>query len=286
MIIWISSYPKSGNTWLRSFIASLLYSKDGNASLDNLHYIDSYPLRKHFKNYLNDFYNFNLIKKNWIISQELINHKDNKVKFLKTHHINCKIGEDEFTNKKNTLGALYIVRDPRNVITSIKYHFSLKNYDEALDMLLNKNHTIGIPEKNSSDPEEDNNITTFISSWATNYNSWKNTKDNFMLIRYEDLIDENKKEFFKIAKYLEKIFNISIDDQKIKKAIKSNSFENLKKLENIHGFDEQISDKITQKNKNFFYLGKKNRWQDLLDKKYVDKIEKEFKVEMKELNYI
>ena len=50
---------------------------------------------------------------------------DNKIKFIKTHHVNCKIGTDSFTNLDNAKGVIYIVRDPRNVVTSIKNHFSL-----------------------------------------------------------------------------------------------------------------------------------------------------------------
>ena len=54
MIIWLASYPKSGNTWVRSFIVSLLYSEDNKANLNNLSFIPQYPLRSHFKNLVND----------------------------------------------------------------------------------------------------------------------------------------------------------------------------------------------------------------------------------------
>ena len=50
MIIWLASYPKSGNTWVRSFIASILFSPDGEASFDILEKIDQFPSRKYFKN--------------------------------------------------------------------------------------------------------------------------------------------------------------------------------------------------------------------------------------------
>ena len=63
MIIWLASYPKSGNTWVRSIISSLLYSKDGNHSFDQLNYIDQYPVKKYFKNLINDFYDLQKIKK-------------------------------------------------------------------------------------------------------------------------------------------------------------------------------------------------------------------------------
>ena len=53
-----------------------------------------------------------------------INH-DNKLYFLKTHHANIKIENYSFTNRDNTIGTIYIVRDPRNIISSISNHFGL-----------------------------------------------------------------------------------------------------------------------------------------------------------------
>ena len=116
MIIWLASYPKSGNTWVRSFISSILFSKDGEASFGDLEKIKQYPSKKYFKNLVNNLQDINEVKKNWITSQDIIN-LDNKIKFLKTHHINCKIGNDEFTNKNycyknNTMGILCTLGSP------------------------------------------------------------------------------------------------------------------------------------------------------------------------------
>ena len=92
MIIWLASYPKSGNTWVRAIISSILYSKDGKHNFSQLDFIDQYPVKKYFKNLINDFYNLDEIKKNWITSQNLIN-TDGKIRFLKTHHIYCEFGK-------------------------------------------------------------------------------------------------------------------------------------------------------------------------------------------------
>ena len=46
----------------------------------------------------------------------------------------CKINEKPFTDSKNTLGAVYILRDPRNLITSLSNHFQL-NLEESLDFM-------------------------------------------------------------------------------------------------------------------------------------------------------
>ena len=77
MIIWLASYPKSGNTWVRSFISSILFSKDGEANFDDLEKIKQYPSKKYFKNLVNNLQYINEVKKNWITSQDIIN-LDNK----------------------------------------------------------------------------------------------------------------------------------------------------------------------------------------------------------------
>ena len=81
MIVWLASYPKSGNTWVRSFIHSLLFSEDGNPNLDELHQIKQYPSKFHFDNLVNNFQSIEQIKSNWITSQEAIN-LSNKITLL------------------------------------------------------------------------------------------------------------------------------------------------------------------------------------------------------------
>ena len=69
MIIWLASYPKSGNTWVRAFVSSLLFKKNNNNSLDNMKQIHAYPLTKDFYNLLNNFDNLNNISECWEKSQ-------------------------------------------------------------------------------------------------------------------------------------------------------------------------------------------------------------------------
>ena len=135
MIIWLASYPKSGNTWVRSFLTSLLYNKNNEADLKSLAHIQQYPLRSHFANLVSDIDNLSELSSNWILSQKIIN-QDKKIKFFKTHHALCKYGDSFFTNGEVSLGAVHIVRDPRNVISSILYHYSKKNYEDAKNFLM------------------------------------------------------------------------------------------------------------------------------------------------------
>ena len=126
MIIWLASYPKSGNTWVRSFLNSLLFTKDGNANLQTIKNIYQFPVRSQFGNLIHDqnkIDNLKLLSENWIPIQKKLN-EDKKIRFIKTHHALCKVEGNSFTDSDNTHGVIYIVRDPRNVITSIKHHYS------------------------------------------------------------------------------------------------------------------------------------------------------------------
>ena len=226
----------------------------------------------------------NEISSNWNKSQKIIN-KDGKIKFFKTHHALIKIGNKNFTNYETSLGAIHIVRDPRNIISSVLYHYSKKNYFEAKEFMFNENKTLG-KKFNPISPGVNREMFTIITSWKTHYNSWKNFKKNYLLIKYENLISEPNKEFHKIAKYLSDLMNLKIDSKKIDFAIKSNDFESLKKFEQKDGFKEAIKDEASGEIKKFFNLGPNNNWEDLLDSKIKEDIETKFKREMEELNYL
>ena len=74
MIIWIASYPKSGNTWIRSIISLLLFSKDGiMQNFDLLNSIEQYPVRRHFLDLVKNYNDPIEIQKQWIPSQKIIN---------------------------------------------------------------------------------------------------------------------------------------------------------------------------------------------------------------------
>ena len=284
MIIWIASYPKSGNTWLRAFITSLLY-KDKNLNvLNKLKQIHAYPLSKDFYNLLDNFENFKNISENWEKSQSILN-LDKKIKFLKTHHILCSINGKFFTNYKNSLGVIYIVRDPRNVIISLKHHYSFKNYDEALKFMLDKHRFSGKMGKKETFTRE-TEFPTYISNWHNHYNSWKNFKKNYLLIKYEDLIKNPKANFKEVTKYLSKLLKIKIDEEDLDDAILKSSFKNLKQSEEKFGFSEAAPDKITNRKKKFFNLGPDNMWEEDLPVNIRKKIESTFNEEMKELNYL
>ena len=282
MIFWIASYPKSGNTWLRSLLTAYYFSKKGNFDQNLLSTIKQFPRKEFFKNF---DYNSKVVtdtSRFWIPAQDEIN-LDNNLKFFKTHNILGSINGNNFTNKKNTVGAIYIVRDPRNVITSFKNHydFTLK---EAYEAMTNQNYYI-----HQSQELNDFGDFQLISSWEKNYQSWK--KQNIFetkIIRYEDLLEETYYTFNEIINFINKVCNLKnkFDKDKARNSIRTTNFSKLKNMEKKEGFIESVSSKIDKKKIPFFHLGADNDWKKILSVDYQNKIKTQFIESMKELNYV
>tara|TARA_X000000368_G_scaffold412326_1_gene398540 strand:+ start:647 stop:1504 length:858 start_codon:yes stop_codon:yes gene_type:complete len=278
MIIWISSYPKSGNTYIRSFLAAYYYSNNGKFQFDDLLKMEQFPNLKYSKFKTKSMEE---TSKNWIYNQKSFFDKE-KLNFVKTHNTLVEYKGNKFTTKNETLAAIYIVRDPRNLITSFVNHYSL-TYEQAINFMIDENSSL--IEKTA---DGDHSSFTYINTWSNHYKSWKNNKEfKTLFIKYEDL--ENKKEetFLTIINFLNNVNNNSekIDDKKFKNSIKSTNFVNLKNKEKTEGFYESVVSKKTGKKINFFNLGFNNRWEKILDRNTINKMNDIFKSDLEQLGY-
>ena len=280
MIIWLASYPKSGNTWVRSIISSLLYSDDGDFNFELIKKIKQFPEKKYFKELISDFGNFEEIKRNWITVQDSIN-LDNQIKILKTHQGKYTVGKDSFTNSQNTLAKIYIVRDPRTLVSSISNHYTL-SLNEACNFLMTP-QIIG----NSKRWEENQiGMKCLLGKWNDHYRSWTRNKNDLLLIKYEDLVQNPNNELEKIVNFLKNYLNIETNINKNKKILESTSFKNLKQMERKGLFKENVLNKKNNNKVNFFHLGPANNWKETLNEDDKNKIEKNFYEEMTELKYL
>ena len=283
MIIWLASYPKSGNTYVRAFLSAYYFSENGQFDFSQISNIEQFPHEKFLKKKVNSI---SEASKQWMPTQREIN-KDKKIKFFKTHSFLGNYQGNEFTSPETTLGAIYIVRDPRNVLTSLKNHYSFDD-DKALKMITDK--TRSLMSNNGSYAS-----LTFISSWAENYLSWfGNNQFRKLFVRYEDLIINKYETFRDIIVFTNTLMNRveGVDKSKLQKAIETTNFNVLKKKEISETFDGSESSfkswrKFHSENKNlFFNLGPENNWKKILNLKIQKKIEDNFKNEMSKLNYI
>ncbi|WP_435088350.1 sulfotransferase domain-containing protein [Candidatus Pelagibacter bacterium nBUS_29] len=272
MIIWLASYPKSGNTMLRSMLSAYLFSNDGIFNFELLYNIKQFPNDSFLKKLGIKDGDINSIIKNSIKAQELFNNK-NSIGFVKTHNMLFNFEKKyPFTNFDHSLGAIYIVRDPRNLVLSYARHL-----DRPIEEIV-KFVTLGKGNKND-----------LMGNWAENYSSWKafEKHNKYLLIKYEDLIENPKKNLVKIIEFIFSLTNrkLILNMNKIKNVIETTTLDNLKNLEKNNNFQESVKDNAGKKI-NFFDQGGQRNWSKSLNKNLIDQIEKSFKREMVELGYI
>tara|TARA_B100001027_G_scaffold197458_1_gene154946 strand:- start:78 stop:926 length:849 start_codon:yes stop_codon:yes gene_type:complete len=280
MIIWLASYPKSGNTWLRSLLSSYYFSSNGEFNFELLKKIDQFPSVNYFKNDKNLYLKPEDTAEKWLDKQAEIN-RQKKLRIFKTHNAICKINGYRFTDSKNTLGGIYIVRDPRNVITSLANHYQITTVEA---------HNFMKDSKKAIIEKKGNRYLGFTAlfSWDLHIDSWINYK-NFpiLVIRYEDLQSETFKTLKKVINFINHIskskenFNLS----KAKESIKSCEFEKLKKMEEKNGFQEAVFKKNKSERIKFFNLGKENNYKNLLDINLITQMNETYKQKLLKFNY-
>jgi hypothetical protein len=287
MIIWLASYPKSGNTLLRSMISAYFFTQDGNFNFKTLNNINQFPDFKLFENYGINTSDHMEIVKNYINVQRQINTKDkNSIRFIKTHSGLRSINGYPFTDLNNSLGAIYIVRDPRSVAKSYANHnqMSLKR---ASDRMLEDKATLGGLKNPINEADK---ILTHMGSWSSNYESWKVFKkyNRYLLIKYEDMINDKEKTFITILKFIHKLLDLkfSINDDKLKNILKTTSFEYMQKVEKNFGFEESVKTKKDGEKNTFFKYGPKINTPETLPAEIKKKLEVSLKKEMEELGYL
>ena len=192
----------------------------------------------------------------------------------------CKLKIDKkdymFTDTTNSIGVIHVVRDPRNIVSSVKNHFNHDDINKSIDMIKYEHTWTGF---------KNNDVPQLLSSWNNHYNSWKRFPKNYILIKYENLIKDTKSEIERLISFLSPFFKITVNENDINSIIKNTSFKNLSELEKNGKFKENSFDKSGQENK-FFYLGPKNNWKNILEEKNANLINFYFEKEMKELGYL
>ena len=276
-IIFIASYPKSGNTWLRLIVCCLLYLKEKKIDLKILNNIGLFSKSDNFEFFNDKKYqkngnlDFNWIISKWIKSQKIINKTSAKNIFFKTHNVQGLVNNHFFTDETTCLGFIYIVRDPRDVAVSLAKHMGI-NYDDAINEML----------FNSKRMTSHKKVNEFVSTWKNNVSSWMQYKKvNSLILKYEDLINHEIESIEKISKFISNITNLKFDfsKNKIIEISKLINFKNLQNIEKDKGFIESSC------HSKFFREGSSGSWKNKLKKKQYKLIERELYKEMGHLSY-
>ncbi len=281
-ILWIASYPKSGNTLVRSIISSLIYSKDGIFNFPILENLKQFDINFYFEfiKEINqeDYKNLNrleVVSKYWELAQKHSYQKENRYIF-KTHAANLMFKNFKYTDENRTLGLIYILRDPRDITVSYS-KFRRESIDSTINLIKNKNAVL----YNSQ-----NKIIVPLSSWDVHIESWNLLKVPKYIVRYEDIINNREKFLIELINFLQNKLkiNLIVNEEKISNILKTTSFDQLQKNESKTGYYafNHIKDKEWQ----FFRKGIAGQWKQDLSSEQVSKINNLFNSSMKKFGYI
>ncbi|MFM6947698.1 MAG: sulfotransferase domain-containing protein [Aquirufa sp.] len=279
-IIWLASYPKSGNTWFRSFLTAL---KSENEAIDinDLKTDGIFSTKEHIEHIL-DLESDYLLPHEVVLYQKIswnfLAEKAKRKLFVKIHdafdysdyHPDLSI-----VPEKQTFKAVYFVRHPYDVVPSLANHF-VKDMDKSIDFINNTTSALA-DVKYKKRLEVANQFYQHLDTWNNHVKSWlERPQFPVLFIRYEDMKLHPFETFKKAIQFME----IDFSDEQIQNALEMTKFENLRKQEEEKGFREKGT-----KTKFFFNKGEVNYGKSLLTEEQINSINTVNEEMMKHFGY-
>lgn len=258
-LIWLASYPKSGNTWMRVLLANLLAGGAQPADINNLSEPENLNSRWRFADDL-------LVDSDLLHEAELAALRPVHCDFIaqgcatpffcKTHD---RFGGEQDQPILGTMArkALYIVRDPRDVALSLSHHASL-SIDAAIARMMD-------PTTRSSGSAQ---LSYRVGDWADHVTGWTQQRVvETMIVRYESMHEDTVAVLRAIVEFLDG----AATDEEIRQAVEHSRFEELQRQESRKGFRESLPGQ-----ERFFRAGRVGGWHEVLTDRQVRNMEQRF----------
>ena len=270
-IVWLASYPKSGNTWTRIFLANYLTNAKEPVPINQVHKFgmgDSIPKTYRMVGGANvDTMNVNatLGLRDRVLRGIVANNAD--VNLVKTHNINKPALGTVLIPEQFTRSAIYIMRNPLDLVLSYARHYGM-SIDDTITAISHPDHV--------NQPDE-TTVFQFLGSWSDHVESWtKATPFPTCVLRYEDMLADPHGAF---ARVLQNI-GVPVDPERLDRAVKHSSFKEVSRQEKKDGFAER-----SRHSKTFFSKGKSDNWKTELTEEQVSRIRKAHRKVMKKHGY-
>lgn len=260
-IIWLASFPKSGNTWMRALLGNYLLSGGQAPDINTLNRFSTGDVRQDFfdraagRPFVAKDMNDWLVHRAKVLPAIAASKQGHH--FVKTHSKVDRIGKYHLIMPEVTAAAIYILRNPFDVLLSYARHLNI-TIDQTIDRMADRTAV------NASDTK----ILEVIGRWDDHVTSWRDAPGlPLHLIRYEDLLTDTEAEIRKLFAFL----RIPAKDGQLRRAIRAASFKNLQKQEREKGFKER-PDGMEQ----FFATGTAGGWREALSPAQVARVRLEF----------
>lgn len=271
-IIWLASYPKSGNTWLRAFLANLVANRTDPvplAELPSYGRLEADPdLYSQVAGQPSTALDFDALCALRPRVHAAIAAAAPRTVFVKTHSMAGVHNGVPLITPQGTAGAICVVRNPLDVVISMSHHFAI-DIDAAIAYL---------GEERTATENTELFVSEFLGSWSAHVKSWADMEGPRILVaRYEDLIEKPAKGFGRIAK----LIGVDNDRRRVERAIEHASFGALAAMERRDGFIE-----VPIKGKRFFRSGRTNQWREILTREQVARVIERHREQMQRFRYI
>jgi len=271
-IVWLASYPKSGNTWMRAFLANLVANRATAVALAELPgygRLEADPeLYSQVAGRPSTELDFDQLCALRPQVHAAIAAAAPRTVFVKTHSMAAVHDGVPLITPQVTAGAICVVRNPLDVVVSMASHFAI-DLDAAIDYL---------GDERAATENTSLFVTEFLGSWSQHVKSWADMEGpRVLVLRYEDLLDKPAKGFGKAAR----LIGVDGDRARIDRAVAHASFATLAGMEKRDGFVE-----VPIKGKRFFRAGRANQWREALTRAQVLRIVDRHREQMQRFRYV
>ncbi len=275
-ILWLASYPKSGNTWTRNFLHNLLNILEGvdeeEQNINKMNELTFWEISGHLYEKqlgkpITECTREEIAAVRPKVQEDLANKVDG-LALVKTHHALVMNRGHPLINFEVTAGAVYIVRNPLDVAVSLANHIG-GTIDEAINWMAKVGMETAMGE---------NAVYEVYSAWSEHVESWtRKPHEAIYVMRYEDMLDSPTQTFRALAGHL--LLNPS--ESELNLAIERSSFDKLKKQEEEGGFAEK-----PKKAEVFFRSGRAGDWRDKLTVEQIERIVRRHHKQMARFGYL
>lgn len=265
-IVWLASYPKSGNTWVRAFLHNYITQPATPHSINRLTEFSVAECAATFFHPPGARLTTAQVQALRPAVHARLTELHPDLVFVKTHNANLAVHGVPLCTPEHTAGALYLVRDPRDVALSYAA-FTQRGVDEIIELMANPG---------AANASDDAQVFELLASWSEHVRSWVGAPRR-LLTRYEDLVAAPERYFARIIRFLG---TGEVDQQRLARAIAFSSFDSLAAQENAGGY------RASGKSGKFFRAGRAGQWRERLTPSQAQRIAAAHGEVMEKLGYL
>lgn len=271
-ILWLASYPKSGNTWMRAFLHNVIHDRGGPLDLNAISRTAMMDAgRRYYEPFLTKPWEEmdaeDVVRLRPRVQRAMAESKPGTV-LVKTHSMLTGLSGTPSHDPDLTLGAIYIVRDPRDVVVSYADHLGV-TIDSTIDSMATPDAMTEVSDKG---------VAEFLGTWSQHVSSWTAQEGATVThVRYEDMLARPKQTFGHVVSFL----HLDVPASVVRKAIENTAFDKLTRQEARKGFGER-----SHKQEKFFRKGRSGGWRAILSDAQRARIEADHGAVMRRFGYL